>query len=425
MRAKLLIVSPAIVLVLAACTQDATFRPNPAQPDTANGSVPPDVLLLGTENGPVAVSVATGSVLFEGTNAIASPDGSRLYSASSDGLYTLLETLDPATGSVLSSTRIGGALDVRVVSGSGRVVALMEPLPEGVNQWTPVPRSHTTIVIADPTGADEPRRYRLEGNFEPEAFSTSDSQLFLIQYLPAEAPAVYRVTVLELADGDVHAVFGPFKSPPERMPGTRLRQALAPSGEQLYTLYTSQPPAYAEGFGSAGGRPVSFIHVLDLERGWAHCVGLPEELWGQPASAQAMAASPDGEDLYVVDSIRGLVAVMNTRTLEILRTEDVQLASLGGVRTSAEVSADGEMLFVGSVGDGSAVYAIDTTTLDVVHRWPMDGVVSGLGLSGDGLRLYVALSDRVAILDPATGEELAAVPFFGADSIVQVGTLGA
>ncbi|MGQ0668936.1 MAG: YncE family protein, partial [Actinomycetota bacterium] len=413
MRTKLFIIFPAIALALAACTQDATFRPNPAPPGTTNGSVPPDVLLLGTENGPVAVSVATGSVLFEGIGAVASPDGSRLYSASSDGLYTLLETLDPATGSVLSSTRIGGDLDVRAVSGSGRAVALMEPLPEGVDQWTPVPRSHTTIVVADPTGADEPRRYHLEGNFEPEAFSTSDSQLFLIQYLPAEAPAVYRVTVLELADGDVHAVFGPFKSPPERMPGTRLRQALAPSGKQLYTLYTSQPPAYAEGFGSAGGEPVSFIHVLDLEQGWAHCVGLPEELWGQPASAQAMAASPDGERLYVVDSIRGLVAVMDTSTLEIFRTEELQLESLGGIRTSAQVSADGDTLFVGSVGDGSAVYAIDSATLDVLHRWPLDGIVSGLGLSGDGLRLYVALGDRVAVLDPATGQELAAVPFFG------------
>ena len=138
-----------------------------------------------------------------------------------------------------------------------------------------------------------------------------------------------------------------------------------------------------------------------------------------------MAASPDGKSLYVVDSILGLVAVMDTATLEILRTEDVQLGSLGGVRTSAQVSADGDTLFVGSVGDGSAVYAIDTATLDVVHRWPLDGIVSGLGLSGDGLRLYVALGDRVAVLDPVTGEELAAVSFFGADSIVQVGTPGA
>lgn len=424
LRAKLFIMVSAIVVALAACRQDATVRPNP--PEGTKGSIPSDILLLGTDQGPVAVSVATGAVLAEGAGAIAGPDGSRLYSASSDGRDTVLRTTEAATGSLLSSTRVHGDLDVRVVSGTGRAVALMEPLPKGVDAWTPVPRSHTTIVVADPTGAREARRYRLDGNFEPEAFSLEDSRLFLIQYLPAEAPAAYRVTVLDLVDGDVRQVFGRFKTPPERMPGIRLGQELDPDGMQLYTLYTNQPGAYAKDVRSwsYGDEEVSFVHVLNLRRGWAYCAGLPKELWGQPASAQAMAASPDGRLLYIVDSVKGLVAVMDTRSLGILRTEAMQLGSLGGVRTSAQVSADGDTLFVGSTSDGSAVYAIDTATLDIVHRWPMQGVVSGLGLSGDGLRLYVVLDDRAAVLDPSTGEELAAVPFFGVESIVQVGTLG-
>jgi len=427
MRAKLFIMVSAIVVALAACTQDPTIRPNPAAPGAAQGSVLSDILLLGTEGGPVAVSLATGSVVVEGTDAVAGPDGSRLYSASSDGRDTVLETTDAATGWVLSSIRVRGELDVRAVSGTGRAVVLMEPLPKGVDAWTPIPRSHTTIVVADPTGAREARRYRLDGNFEPEAFSVEDSRLFLIQYLPAEAPAAYRVTVLDLIDGDVRQVFGRFKTPPERMPGIRLRQELAPDGRQLYTLYTNEPGAYAKDVRSwsYGDEEVSFVHVLNLRRGWAYCAGLPEELWGQPASAQAMAASPNGRLLYIVDSVKGLVAVMDTRSLEIIRTEAVELGSLGGVRTSAQMSGDGDTMFIGSVADGSALYAIDTATLDVVHRWPLRGVVSGLGLSGDGLRLYVALDDRVAVLDPATGEELAAVEFFGVESIVQVGTLAA
>ena len=49
--------------------------------------------------------------------------------------------------------------------------------------------------------------------------------------------------------------------------------------------------------------------------------------------------------------------------------------------------------------------------------------MSGLGLSVDGLRLYVALEDGVAVLDAATGQELAAVPFQGIESILHVGTL--
>ena len=148
---------------------------------------------------------------------------------------------DAATGDQVSTTTIRGDLDVRVASDSGNAVALMEPLPDGVDPWTPVPRARTTIVVADPTGARDPRTYHLRGNYEPEAFSIEDSRLFLIQYLPAEAPAVYRVTVLDLADGDVYEVHGRFKTAPERMPGIRLRQVFDRTTSQLYTLYSTEP----------------------------------------------------------------------------------------------------------------------------------------------------------------------------------------
>ena len=68
----------------------------------------------------------------------------------------------------------------------------------GYDAWTPVPRASTTIVVADPSGGSPASRFRLAGNFEPEAFSTGGDALFLIQYLPALAPTVYRVTELDL-----------------------------------------------------------------------------------------------------------------------------------------------------------------------------------------------------------------------------------
>jgi WD40 repeat protein len=431
MRARMFMIAFAIVPVLVVgCTGGGA--PSETASVISNGSMPADVLLLGTDHGPVTLSIATGSVLSEDADAIVSPDGSRLYSASSDGRSTLLETTDAATGDAVSEARIRGELAVRVVSGSGRAVALMAPLPDGLDPWTPVPRSQTRMVVADPTGAGETLRFVLDGNFEPEAFSTDDSRLFLIQYLPAEAPAAYRVTVLDLASGDVGSVYGRFKTPAQRMPGIRLRQEFDPNGSQLYTLYTNEAEAYANDYGAndygawgEAGEAVSFVHVLNLEGGWAYCVGLPKAFWGQPAEALALAVSPDSKSLYIVDSSQGRVAVMNTRTLRIRHTANVELGSLGGVRTSAQMSADGDTLFVGSVEDGSALYALDARTLDVVTRWPMEGDVSALGLSDDGGRLYVALGDRVALLDSATGKELAAVPFFGVESIVDVGTLGA
>jgi DNA-binding beta-propeller fold protein YncE len=425
MRAKPFIVVSTFVLVLTACTASSTRDPNRRAGAQEGSSPAADVLLLDTDSGPVAVSAATGSVLISRAGAIASPEGARLYSTSTQDGDTVLVTSDPATGDQVSSTTIRGALDVRVASNSGGAVALMEPLPAGVDPWTPVPRSRTEIVVADPTGGRDPRRYHLRGNYEPEAFSVEDSRLFLIQYLPAEAPAVYRVTVLDLADGDVYEVHGRFKTAPQRMPGIRLRQVFDGTTSQLYTLYSTKPHPYAQDYGSwgHGDEPETFVHVLNLERGWAYCAGLPRRFWGEPANAQAIAPSPDGALLYIVDSMRGAVAVMNTRTLAIERAGRVELSALGGVATSAQVSADGRTLYVGSLEDGAAVFAIDTATLEVAHRWPMSGDVSGLGLSVDGRRLYVALQDGVAILDSATGAELTSVPFQGIESILHVATV--
>lgn len=420
MHTKVLVVVPAFVLILGACTAGGTVRPEPAGSSPAS-----DVLLVDTDRGPIAISPGTGTVLSDGSGAVAGPDGSRLYSATSGDRHTELVTIEAASGAEISSIRMRGELDVRVASVSGRSVALMAPLPAGVDPWTPVPRSRTTIVVADPAGSNEPRRYDLKGNFEPEAFSIEDSRLFLIQYLPAEAPAVYRVTVLDLADGDVNEVHGRFKTAPERMPGIRLRQVFDAQTSQLYTLYTTKPHAYAQDYGSwsSGDEPETFVHVLNLQKGWAYCAGLPKELWGQPAAAQTMATSPDGKLLYIVDSTKGVVSVMDTRSLEILRTEHLALTSPDGVRTSAQVSADGRTLFVGSVGDGSTVDAIDTTTFTIVHDWSMAAMVLGLGLSDDGLRLYVGQREGVTVLDALTGAELTAVPILGVESILHVGTL--
>jgi hypothetical protein len=293
-----------------------------------------------------------------------------------------------------------------VVSETGRAVALVEPLPNGWDSSVPVPRAHTTIVVADPNGRRPPVTYDLRGNYEPEAFSTDDHRLFLIQHLPAETPTVYRVTALDLQRGKVYPVFGPFKGPAERMPGIRLQQVLAPGDNQLYTLYSSAQPGYAPHEAPVtSDATVSFVHVLSLQKGWAHCVGLPKMLWDRPASEQALATSPNGRLLYVVNAALGVVSVMDTRTLTILRTERIG-RTLEGIRsTSAVVSDDGASLYVGAAGE---VESIDTDSLSVADVWDT-GDVTGLGLSSDGRRLYVAVGGDVKVLDVGTGAELGTV----------------
>ncbi|HEY3212217.1 MAG TPA: hypothetical protein VGL16_03290 [Actinomycetota bacterium] len=401
MLRKLVVALSVVALGAAACTSDT-------QDGSASQPVPAETLLLGTEAGPLVVQVPSGSVLFDRPGTVASLGGSWLLSATPSAGSTLLSIVDGADAEAASTVRLDGTLDVRVVAESGGAVALMDPLPDGWDPEVPLPRSRTPIVVADPTGATETRTYDLRGNFEPEAFSTDDRQLFMIQHLPAEAPTVYRVTVLNLRTGRVVPVFGPFKGPAERMPGIRLQQVLSPNADQLYTLYSSARPGYAPHHAPVpNAATVSFVHVLSLQDGWAHCVGLPEELWDRPASEQAMATSPNGRLLYIADPTLGLVIVMDTASLEI-RTYPIDLSVSGVRRTSAVVSGDGSALFVATAGEHGGVTRIDTDTFQVERTWATDNV-SGLGLSADGERLYVAFDDRVEVMDARTGSELAGV----------------
>lgn len=401
------LVTVSVLVLAAACTSPQAATDQPPQPERQtleSGSV-----LLGGLGGPVLVQVPSGSVLFEAEGAVASLGGHWVVGVTHADGETLLDTRDATTGEVIASERVPGRLDASVVSESGRAVALMDPLPEGWDRSIPLPRSSTRIVVADPTGAADPRTYDLVGNFEPEAFSVDDGMLFLLQHLPAETPTAYRVTSLDLSSGDVRPVRGPFKGPAERMPGIRLQQILGPDASQLFTLYSSARPGYTPHETlSADGRIIAFVHVLGLRDGWAHCIGLPKAFWDRPASEQAMATSPDGRSLYVVDAALGEIAVMDTDSLE-MRTGSVDLRMRDIANTSAVLSADGQTLYVATSRGSTAISAIDISTFDVLERWELDVAVTGLGLSSDGEHLLAATADGLEVLDVATGEEIGVV----------------
>jgi len=405
------------VIAAAGCTREAT---GPSPSATASR----DVLVLDTGS-TLVVGSGTGSLLAPDAGTLAAPDGSRIYAALSDGSWTAIETRDGTTGEVLATTSIPGRMALRAASVSGAALAFVDAPPNS-DPWVPIPRATTTLVVADPTGAGGPQRFRVRGNVEPEAFSIDDTHLFLIEYLPPQAPTVYRVTSLDLATGEVDPVKGRFKTPPERMPGVRLSQVYDPATEQLYTLYANQPtgssPSYGYGDQDAGAdEAVTFIHVLNMREGWAYCAGVPRAFWGQPASAQAMAASPDGRLLYVIDSERGEVMAMDTRTLRTVGSAQIALGGEGDGRTTAQVSADGSTLFVGSAS-GGAVYAVDTSTFEVRDRWATSGSVSSLRLSPDGARLWAALPDRLEVIDPANGSQITSLSLPGVRQILAVST---
>jgi hypothetical protein len=402
-------------LGLAACTDAGG---TPLVPSAPAG--PAEVLSIRTADGSLTLDVRTGRVLLRAAGSAPQADWSRLFSTEAEGNGTVLRTLDPSTGADASSVSLPGSLAIRAVADDGSRVALSRPPPPGTDAWTPVPRRHTTIVVADPSGVTEHETYRLDGNLEPEAFSNDGESLFVIQYLPPTAPSLYRVTALELEDGDLYPVPGRFKTWSQRMPGTRLVQVPAPDGRQLYTLYSSQPSGYAEGYDDRqayAGRPVAFVHVLNLDESWAFCMPLPKRLWDAPAGEQTMAASLDGSRLYVVDPSRDTVAVVGARKTEVLEKVTVDFATDDTAHAAAAVSPDGATLYVGT---GEGVVAVDTATLDVRFGWPTQMPVEALATSVDGASLYAAFADRIDVMEPSTGAVRGSIPVDGALAIEHV-----
>ena len=385
----------------------------PAASGVADRSTATGTVWLDTGEGLASLDVGEGSTGFTADRALPSPDLARLFTYGTGPAETTLTEVD-AAGRELRSVSLPGGLEPAVVSGSGDKIALTTAGSRG-NVWNPAARAVTRITVADVTAGDR-RAYELEGNFEPEAFSTDGRRLYTIEYIPARAPTHYRVRILRLATGTVSPI-GRLKSQaPGQMRGTGRMQVYAPGGEQLYTLYTQQGPNDLHGASGQSARDVNaFIHVLNLRFGWAHCVDLPQPFGSGDATASAIAVSPSGKNLFVTDWTNGAIAIVNPSKLKVMRTADVDL---GGADDETFAAATEDRLYIGGEDE---VVVVDAETVSVVARWRAGGEVEGLGFTSSGA-LAVATSDGVAVLDPRTGESAGEVPVDGVEAVLTAGT---
>lgn len=402
-------VVPVIAVVVAACA-------GPSPDPTGAGWQPRGTLVVGSFERIVSIDPISGSILADAAGVPALGGWSTFFAASPIGGDTLLRARDAVTGETTSTVRLPGEWSVRVAAWDGSRVALMAPLG-GRDPWTPEPRAATTILVADPTGAQEARPFHLRGNFEPEAFSTDGRHLYLIRFVPPTDPRGYQVARLSLDDGRVSPVNTGTKGVVETMSGTRLDQVASPDGTMLYTLYTTAPASYAHG--AAHGDAAAFIHTLSLDEGWAHCFGLPKELWGGDPAHQAMALSPDGESLYVVDTDRRLAAAMDTRELDVAPPVPVNLGEMSAAEAHAVVTGDGRLV----VAAGDRVVALSIASFRPVASWTPPAPVTGLGWDAHGL--YVASPAGVEILDPGSGDRVGTVRSPVVRDVAYIGVLGA
>jgi hypothetical protein len=366
------------------------------------GAGPEEVLFLRTPEGITLVRALPEGVAINFPDAVPSTDWSAVVRAVPGAGETRVEALDSPSGALLWSRVVPGTLEARVASRNGSLVALGSPR-EGTGY--PAGRSSTTLVIAGSDGSE--RTIELEGNYEPEAFSTDGQSLFVIEYLPPKDPTQYRVRRLDLRTEQIVGVYTVDAELQEAMQGTARIQAASPDGTRLYTLYTLQGP---------DGMSRAFVHVLALDELWAHCVDLPAAFVNAGEKSLAISIAPDGRHLYVADASTGTVAEVDTEALAVTRTAHAEFDSPGGAAHAA-TGSDG-MLYLAK---GSHLVSVDASTMSPVRSWDMDGRITGIQAPGNGRRLYVGLKDQIVILDTETGENAGVIDPANVGTIDQLG----
>lgn len=367
----------------------------------ARGSDPKaaDVLYLRSARG-VAVIEAGASAPSFSDNATPSGDWSTVVRSSIYRGTTSLVAADPRSGNALWNRTLDGRLVVKLVSSDGNTVVLA---PANQLHYT-LGRRETELVV-EGRSMTEPRSLTIDGNYEPEAVSVDGSTLFLIRYLPAMKPDRYQVRQLDIASGKVGPVYTPDADLQKAMGGTARVQTAPSDGTRLYTLYTV----------GQGDSERAFVHTLALDDLWAHCIDLPAAFATKAESATAMALSPDGGRLYVVNSAIGRVAEVDTESLQVLRTAPLRIDAAGATRA---IHDGGSTLYVTS---GTEVVSVELEGLTQTDAWEMGEEIRGVQVATRAGRLYVGLRDRVAVLDAATGNEVDSIDPPDVGEIVELG----
>jgi hypothetical protein len=368
------------------------------------GSIrPPDPVLVSDGAGRLTlIDVNTGIPEYTVTDAVKAPAASTIVRVEEQGQKTTIEVVNSESGEVISSTEVERQLEIRAVSPFGGAVALMPPRPNTADLYVPEPRGQTSIDVLW-SDDREPRTYELEGNFEPETFSTDEETLFLLEFYPPANPDRYYVRQLDLASGEISQVETPdqelgIELNPE-MRGHARAQAMAPDGSFLFSLYTI----------GSGEAPVhdpnhpetdrwAFVHTLNLDEKWSHCIFLPPPFGTKSESAMSLAISANVKDLFVIDAATESVARIDARELEVDTVEQIPGLYSDEARP---VAVGPEIVYIG-MGDSVLEMGRDTLIPNAAFIVSDDMGslgVHGLELAPDGRMLRVGHDSSISVLD--------------------------
>jgi len=394
-----------LLSMLAACSAPPTptALPAPARDDTPPAAWPLELLFVrpeGAKGSLVAYEMADGRQRFSLPAGMLSADRKHFYAADIDGSETQLKSFDPHTGGEQSGFTLQGAWALSGVSPTGRWLALTRILSESEEQtWAAANQWKTDLQIVDAQTGQTAHRLSLDGNFEVETIS--GKSLFLIQHLPAVNPDHYLIRLYDLSAETLIADPLRSKGADEVMAGLAWDGVASPDGLWLLTLYLSTR------------RNVAFIHTLDLLNKFPLCIDLPSGGGDfDQLKYYSLSLSPDGLKVYATNAVLGAVAEVDLSQRQVTRmvffegnrsATDANYDPQSPTARSA-ISRDGQKLYFTS---GQDVWAYDTKAGTVSGPYAVHTPVLGLGVSGDGKRLYVASADQpLRVFDTASGQAL-------------------
>lgn len=308
---------------------------------------------------------------------VPSPDWTRYYAVSSGSLLVL----DPQTGVTQARLPLPGDFRLPPVTNTGMLGGLSQNgrwlvLQRFDRQAQNTPRASHFLVF-DTSTMDLRRSIDLGGYFQFDAISNDGERVFLIQYINGTD---YHVREFSVSGGVLDPNFVVDKYDGDAaMNGLKLGGVASPGGEWLYSVY-------------ARAHKGAFIHALFLDATLAFCLDLPGKGFddGDSSSlAWSLALSPDGNRLYAVNPVLGIITeVITTNSPEVGRTVSVGEPSHVWP-AGAVVSADGQTL---AMAGPAGITWFDTVALKPRGQALSSWTVRSLALSPDGATLY-ALND--------------------------------
>jgi hypothetical protein len=402
--------------LLTGCRSSSPPTSGPANLTGSPAADGTGVVLADTRDG--LVGVRGGQTVRYGPAAIVTGDGGLVYATEplDGGARTALLTYDPVTGSPPERLELDGGWVPRVTSSDSRMVVLTGTGGSGPG-GRPAPRARSPILVS--RSSRELYRFDLAGSAEPDALTYEGHGLFVLEWLPPEAPDRYRVRLLDFNVGQPQPLFTREKQPvpagaEEEMRGDGRQAVLSGARNVLYTLYTHQPD-HRHTRDLVAGRPGgvhAFVHVLQLAELWAYCLDLPHPFGESPPSGHALVLSFDMRRLLVADTGSGRLAIADIESLTVSRV--VEIPPGKGAATMA-AAPDGRIF----LASGGRLLVLDGATGAVTDTWSPRGTVNALAVGRDGARLYVATPGNIDLHDSATGRHTGRIPVAGVTALLR------